>query len=149
MSWIREHHPVVISANFVPDSLPADYAFFSNNKRFDKIEEFGCKTIITSNLLSNSRQKSADFVVDYNHLSGAFAQGCNSLVMLLKLLKILDVDKVALAGADGFTEGRKNYYSSDYKSHLEYGSKYNTAVADAIRNIGIGIRFITPSAYEK
>ena len=54
-----------------------------------------------------------------------------------------------LAGADGFTEGRKNYYSSDYKSHLEYGSKYNTAVADAIRNIGIGIRFITPSAYEK
>ena len=149
LSWIREHRPVVISANFVPDSLPADYAFFSNNKRFDRIEEFGCKTIITSNLLSNSRQKSADFVVDYNHLSGAFAQGCNSLVMLLKLLKILDVDKVTLAGADGFTEGRKNYYSSDYKSHLEYGSKYNNAVADAIRNIGIGIRFITPSAYEK
>ena len=80
---------------------------------------------------------------------GYIIEGCNSLVMLLKLLKILDVDKVTLAGADGFTEGRKNYYSSDYKSHLEYGSKYNTAVADAIRNIGIGIRFITPSAYEK
>lgn len=147
-AYIREHHPVVISANFVPDAPQADYAFFSNNKRYDRIEEFGCKTIITSNLLANSRQQPDGFVVDYNHLSGAFVQGCNSLVMLLKLLKILDVDTVALAGADGFSEGRKNYYSSDYKSHLEYGSKYNHAVADAIRNIGIGVRFITPSAYE-
>ena len=86
-----------------------------------------------------------DAAIDYIY---ATKGNPNGLVMLLKLLKILDVDTVALAGADGFSEGRKNYYSSDYKSHLEYGSKYNRAVADAIRNIGIGVRFITPSAYE-
>ena len=37
-----------------------------------------CKTIITSNLLSDL----ADFKIDYNSLSGAFDQGCNSFIMI-------------------------------------------------------------------
>ena len=68
--------------------------------------------------------------------------------MLLKLLSKLSVSRISVAGADGFTEGKKNYYSSDYKSHEEYGNKYNLAVADAIRNIGVDVEFVTPSAYD-
>ena len=98
--------------------------------------------------LTNQRSNTPDYIVDYNGLSGAFEQGCNSLIMLLKLLSLINVKSIAVAGADGFTEGKKNYYSSDYKSHIEYGNKYNIAVADAIRNIGIDLKYITPSAYD-
>ncbi len=147
-SFIQEEKPIVISVNFLPESIKPDYAFFSNNKRYDRIDEFPCKVIITSNLLSNAPRKSTDYIVDYNGLSGAFDQGCNSLIMMLKLLSIMAVSRISIAGADGFTEGKKNYYSSDYKNHEEYGNKYNLAVSDAIRNIGVNVEYVTPSAYD-
>ena len=147
-SFIKVEKPIIIAVNFLPETIKPDYAFFSNNKRYDRIDEFPCKVIITSNLLSNSQGRNIEYIVDYNGLSGAFSQGCNSLIMLLKLLSKLSVYRISMAGADGFTQGKKNYYSSDYKSHEEYGNKYNLAVADAIRNIGVDVEFVTPSAYD-
>lgn len=147
-SYIDTENPTIFAANFIPETIKVDYVFFSNNKRYDRIDFFPCKVIITSNLLSNAQGKVADYVVDFNGLSGAFSQGCNSMVMLLKLLTILGIDDISIAGADGFKEGRKNYYSSDYKSHVEYGNKYNLAVAEAIRNLGIKINYLTPSEYD-
>lgn len=146
--YIKDNNPLVVAVNFVPEHYKTDYVFFSNNKRFDRIDSFPCKVIITSNLLSNAVDKDIDFVVDYNRLSGAFKQGNNSLTMLLKLLVSVDVSKVSIAGADGFTEGRTNYYSSSYKSHTDNGNKYNLAVADAIRGLGITVKYITPSSYD-
>lgn len=146
--FIANKNPIVISANFLPEGFNADYAFFSNNKRYDKIDSYSCKIIITSNLFTDNIMKITDYVVNYNSLSGAFNQGCNSLIMLLKLLSILKVENIYIAGADGFVEGKKNYYTSSYKSHVDYGNKYNLAVAEAIRNLNVNVKFITPSAYE-
>jgi len=146
--FIQKEKPITIAVNFVPETIKVDYAFFSNNKRYDRIDKFPCKVIITSNLLSNSQGKKVEYVIDFNGLSGAFNQGCNSLIMLLKLVSLLSVSKISIAGADGFAEGKKNYYSSDYKSHEEHGSNYNLAVAHAIRNIGVKVEYITLSAYD-
>lgn len=146
--YISENNAVTIAVNFMPEHIKADIAFFSNNKRYDKISEFTCPVIITSNLLSNKSKKLAEYTVDYNRLSGAFEQGCNSLVMLLKLLSCLNVKNISIAGADGFIEGKKNYYSSEYKSHVEYGNNYNLAVAQAIRNLRIAVKFVTSSSYD-
>lgn len=142
--YAEEKKPVIISVNFIPEHYKPDYAFFSNNKRFDKLERIPCKTIVTSNLTEGQR----DYRIDYNSVSGAFSQGCNSLIMLLKLLKSLDVDGVVIAGADGYRFGGDNYYNSNIRSCTEHDYKFNIAVADAIENLDITVEFLTPSAYD-
>jgi 4-hydroxy 2-oxovalerate aldolase len=146
-SFINKNNPLVVAVNFIPETYKVDYAFFSNSKRYDRIGKCQCRTVVTSNLISDRKDVIPDYVVDYNSLSGAFREGRNSLIMLLKLLQMLNVDEIFLAGADGYTEDNKNYYSSEYKSHEVLGNKYNLAVADAIRSIGVRVNYITQSAY--
>lgn len=145
LSYINEKKPIVIGANFIPDDIKVDYAFFSNNKRFCKVEEHNCQIIVTSNLTEGS----PDFRINYNSVSGAFNQGCNSLIMLLKLLKNIGVANISLAGADGYKTNENNYYNRMIKSSTVHGSEFNLAVKDAIHNLGINVRFITPSEYEE
>lgn len=145
---IEKKNPIIISANFIPEFIRVNCVFFCNNKRYDRIINPSCKIIITSNLLSNKKRQSVDYIINYNRLSGAFEQGCNSLIMLLKLLKDINACSIMLAGADGFVDGAKNYYTSDYVSNVEYGNKYNHAVIDAIRKLDVKVSFITPSAYD-
>lgn len=143
MDYINREKPIVIAVNFVPDDIVPDYAFFSNNKRYDKISCFSGKTVVTSNI-SNEK---ADYVIDYNSLTGAFDQGLNSFIMVLKLLKDLEVKSIVAAGADGYKEGGENYYSTNIRSYAEHGNKFNIAVIDAIRTLDVRVEFLTPSAY--
>ena len=142
-NFIEQNNPVIISVNFVPNEYKVDFAFYSNNKRFSKINNHVCKTIITSNLIDGS----ADYTIDYNSLSGAFNQGCNSLIMVLKLLKGMDVKSITLAGADGYSEEGDNYYSSNIRSYSEHGNRFNVAVSEAIHNLDVKVDFLTPSKY--
>lgn len=142
--FISTRKPIVIAVNFLPEMCTTDYLFFSNNKRISKIDNIPCKVIVTSNL----QDSKADYKFDYNSLSGAFDQGCNSLIMLLKLLKDMEIGKAILAGADGYKAEGKNYYSSSIRSYTTQGNKFNRAVTDAIRNTGVSVAFLTPSAYD-
>ena len=142
--YIARHKPVVIAANFVPQEIAADYVFFSNNKRFSKIETLPCTGILTSNLES----RPDCLTVDYNRLAGAFAQGDNSLILLLRLLHALGAESAALAGADGYRTGRSNYASSSMHSHVARDADFNRAMREAIQSSGIPCTFLTPSEYE-
>lgn len=142
--YISDNQPIVISVNFVPADYPCDYGFFSNNKRFSKIDCFPCQVIATSNLTAEQ----IDFHINYNRLSGSFEQGCNSLLMLLTLLKDMNIQNVAIAGADGYAIGGKNYYRNDLRTYTEHGHNFNVAVAKAIRKMEMPVTFITPSAYD-
>ncbi len=144
IDFIKEKNPLVIGINFVTDDFDLDYAFFSNNKRYDNFSNFVCKTIVTSNIGDSK----ADFVIDYNGLSGAFKHGYNSMIMLIKLLNELGIQKLFIAGADGYQEGANNYYSSIMTNKNNRGNEYNLEIKKAIHNIGIDVEFITPSAYE-
>lgn len=143
-NYIEIEEPIVIGVNFIPDNYEVNYAFFSNNRRYSKLESFPCKTIVTSNLIDGE----ADYRIDYNSVSGAFKQGCNSLILLLKLLKEMEVESISMAGADGYIENRFGYYKSNMKSYTEHDNKFNVAVADAIRKLNISINFLTPSGYD-
>lgn len=145
MNKINQNVPIVISVNCVLPDYPVDFVFFSNNKRFDKIEKFPCKVIATSNL----ERKNVDYCMDYNSLTGAFSEGCNSLVMLLKLLSEMQVTKVLLAGADGYKTGVDNYYSPNIRNYTQHGNSFNMAVSEAIHNLNINVDFVTPSEYNK
>lgn len=142
--YISSNTPIVVGVNFIPEAFSVDYAFFSNNKRYSNIDTVVCETIVTSNIDENE----GDYKLNYNSLTGAFDQGCNSLIMLLKLLQDMKVANIVVAGADGYTCEGNNYYDSNLRSSTEHDNKFNLAVADAIKNLGVNIMFLTPSAYE-
>ncbi len=142
----REKHPIVISVNFIPDTIRTDYAFFSNSKRYDKYGALCSRLIVTSNIEADGANC---YRLDYNGLSGAFTEGCNSLVMLLKLLKELRVDNITIAGADGYRVGENNYYDLSIRSSREHGRDFNQAVVQAIHKLGVKVTYLTPSAYQE
>ncbi|MDD4850585.1 MAG: hypothetical protein PHO10_07785, partial [Gemmiger sp.] len=136
---------VTIAANFLPEFMTPSYAFFTNSRRYEKLEQFPCPQIITSNL----RDAGADYTVGYDRLAGAFAMGANSVVMLLRLLKTCGAAAVLLAGADGYREGAPAYANPSLHTHTGRGPDFNHAMAKALRGEGLPLRFITPSEYEE
>lgn len=143
LDFITKEEPIIISANFIPDRIKTDFAFFSNNKRYNKAEKNNVKIIATSNLSSEF----ADYYLDYNSLTIAFEYGCNSLILLLKLLKEMEAVRILVAGADGFVEGEKHYCNPIFMSNTQKGKNFNTCVSNAIKSLELNIEFITPSAY--
>lgn len=141
--FIKDNEVISIGINFVPADYELDYAFFSNNRRFSQIGESRPKIIITSNFTGDD----VDYKINYNSVSGAFNQGCNSFIMCLKLLKNIGVTSINVAGADGYKEDGVNYYNSSMNSLTIHGNKFNLAVRDAIRALDVKINFITPSYY--
>lgn len=142
--FIMDNNPIIISLNFIPNSLKSNYAFFSNAKRLDQADPLGTKIIITSNI----KKVDADYIINYNSVASTFIEGNNSLIILLKLLKNAKVGKVSIAGADGYKDGELNYYDTVMNNNIEnHGKVYNLSVQDAINKIGIHPCFITPSDY--
>ena len=144
LHYIANNGVEVIGINFIPDCFKVDYVFFSNNKRFSQIGNTEVKKIITSNLTDGE----ADFLINYNHVAGAFNQGCNSFIMCLKLLKNIGVRSISVAGADGYREDGNNYFTDSMKSTTPHDNRYNLAVIDAIRALDVKVNFITPSKYK-
>ena len=136
---------VTVSANFVPDFVQPDYAFFTNAKRFDEEAVYPCPVILTSNL----RADAAATVVNYDRLAGTDAQGGNSVLMLLRLLRLCGASEVLLAGADGYRAGTPAYADAGLHTHTGRGDAYNAQVAGAIRAAGLPVQFVTPSEYER
>lgn len=142
--FIYKEDPVIISVNFMPKDYKVDYAFFSNARRIVKYDDFACKLIITSNL----KGIKSDFIISYRRLSGAFKQGFNSFVMLLKLLKEISAEKkITVAGADGYDTKKINYGKEIVGIIPNHEEGYNIVVAKAVENLNIPIRYLTPTKY--
>lgn len=134
---------VCVSANFVPEFLTPDYAFFTNSRRFDKLTAAPCPLIITSNL------RGEGLAVRYDRLTGTDEQGGNSVLMLLRLLRLCGAAGVLLAGADGYRADRPAYADAALHTHTGRGAAYNARMAAAIRAAGLPVSFVTPSEYEQ
>ena len=109
---------------------------------------FPCPVILTSNLRPQV-QPAQSCVVGYDRVAGTFAQGGNSVVMLLRLLAQCGAKAVLLAGADGYTAGRPAYADASLHAHTGRGPAFHAAMAEAIRSCGLPVTFVTPSAYEQ
>ena len=143
-SFIEKEKPVVLSVNFSPDTLPLDYAFYSNSRRYNEGVKEQSKVILTSNMMNYAP---GDYNIDYNSVSGAFNQGCNSFIMALKLLKEMKVGRIVAAGADGYATDKENYYSGALNNGNTHDNAFNIAVQEAIKALGVNVEFLTPSAY--
>lgn len=145
LSYIDKKNPIVITLNFVDEDYRSDLAFFSNNKRLEKARKCRCHLIVTSNLDKGA----ADYRIDYNSVSGAFTQGCNSMILLLNLLEQLGATKVAVAGADGYKSAGDNYYDPSFVSAVVHDREFNQEVGAALNELNMHIEFITDSEYIK
>ena len=92
-------------------------------------------------------------MVNYDRLAAPDVQnasfGSNSVLMLLRLLRLCGAKAVLLAGADGYKPGTPAYADSLLHAHAGRGAAFNTAMAGASKACGLDVTFITPSEYAK
>lgn len=151
--YIEGRKPVVFSANFVPDNFEPDYVFCCNAMRYETILNKGRseKCIVTSNLLDMCQ--SQKMVVNYADLYFDEKEPIdNSVIMLLKLLKKLEVSHTALAGFDGYRAGNNLDYVDAYmKSQHTKGSEENEKIKRCMRQLTeqMSIQYLTNSLYQE
>ena len=141
--YISKNSPIIISINFIPEIYNVDFAFFSNGKRFAQKMNSDCGLIVSSNIETDTEV----IKLNYNRLASSFDQGYNSYIMLLKLLKDVGINEVAVAGADGYSGSKKDYYKSTIQSLSQHDINYNVEVAKAVKSVGISVNYITPTEY--
>lgn len=116
-TFIDQHHPVVISVNYVPDEYTVDMMFISNAKRFKSVYKqkgkVAHKVISTSNLPQLLGEE--NYQINYGNYITYDAEGDNAGVMLCRLLISLGVEAIYLAGFDGFSiaDNASNFYNSE------------------------------------
>jgi 4-hydroxy 2-oxovalerate aldolase len=155
--FIAQNKPLVVSINFLSDSIQSDYVFMVNAKRysqfFNKIygDDSGIKVICTSNISESNK------IIDYkfNFISLINSNDLikdNPLLMLLQVLIRLKIPKVYVAGVDGYSPDNSNNYFNEYINFLYCNDNVllrNELIKQEINKLknNIEMYFITPSLY--
>ena len=160
MDYVREKDAVVISVNFLHDTIPADFVYMSNVRRYRywrNAPEFArMNKIITSNVAPEGDGQT--WVVSFARLvKCGWEHLDNSTIMLLRLLDLLQVDSVAIAGLDGYGFQSEENYATSYLE-LANVKENPAALNEEIRNMlkdyletrqhAVPVTFITPSRFE-
>lgn len=156
--YIREHRPLVIAVNFVPEDIKVDYVFLTKTKRYNQLlndmlkgNNNEAEIIATSNVTKT--QGNFPYVLNYSTLIDVNTDIVdNSLVMLLKALQLLGIKEVALAGFDGYSSNDDNYYdvSREYsyvKAKAAYLNDYVRSYLNGVKN-ELSAYFITDTYYK-
>ena len=155
--FISERQTSVISVNFEPSAYKCDYVFISNAKRYSKLAdlaevESSSKLIITSNITAYDRV--ADYVLNYRGLIQEISTS-RDIALLLAISAMLKagVKEVFLAGFDGFSTEKENYFDSKYSfgSTDEQYLLSNETTMQGLSELSkrIDIVFLTKSIYEE
>ena len=153
--YIVKCNPVIIAVNFILKEPKSDYIFISNAKRYmqlvDRSNELdGQKIILTSNIVESNVL--ADYVFNYRSLLESNLDGSDTaILMLVKLLGKIGIEKITLAGLDGFSEdGKLNYANIDmmFDANLKHYDEINNTIKQGLHNSNIYMNFITNSLYE-
>jgi 4-hydroxy 2-oxovalerate aldolase len=151
-NYIQNNSPLVISANFIPQGIKPDYIYFSNQQRYDywKLDpEYHNYRKI---LLSNISDESMDFVIHIKHLLKAgWSNLDNTVILLLRLLDIVNVKSIALAGVDGYEPNAENYATQDLERKIMDYKRTNDEIAQMLFDFQssskIPISFVTHSRF--
>lgn len=159
VEFTERERPLIICVNRIAEDFRPDYVFLSNAKRYVQMatvlaqRDRKYKVIATSNVTETNNK--FDFVLNYSELLDRNAEIIdNSFVMLLKVMIRLKIEKVYLAGFDGyFGQHKKNYLYSDmeYKFGKAKANNLNQYVAKVLSDLSpiLKTEFITDSLYLK
>ena len=155
-AYIREHKPIIISINFIPEEYDVSYAFLSNAKRYVaqaiKISKKDVKLIATSNV--TKAEGAFDYIFSYSKLLDEDALIVdNPMIMLIKLLNDMDVKSVALAGFDGYEKTALPNYINANMEHTfskELAMEINADVKKSMSKIKLNmpVIYVTESLYQ-
>lgn len=152
-AWIERENALVVTANFFFDEWREGYAFFSNGRRFQEYKSLWKNTgrvICTSNVAGAGEM--ADYVINYERLAVPRQEkDANCGVMLVRLMSLLGVLEVFLAGFDGFSEDEDNYMPGYFGSFASARCGNNRRIAAQLRALedAVDIRYLTPSRYKE
>lgn len=159
--YISQYDPIVISINFITEfgNESKRWSFWGSPKRYKKAdlsEANHDKVILVSNIPDELMIDK--YVVNYDSLiENDNKDFDNSGIMLFNLLRKLQIQKVAVAGFDGFVKNRENYFDESVFEGGRFAKKFEEA-SDNMKHMlkkylkstrdGLNIDFITPSMYE-
>jgi 4-hydroxy 2-oxovalerate aldolase len=140
----------VIHINTVKQEIPVDLLFVSNSKkaRSNPVMPSDIKVICTSNISDDLLR--IDYKVDYSSLLGNGSEVDNAGLMFLSLLAKIGVNKVTIAGFDGFTYDPEDYLDFVSTSYMQRNLDYrNSEITRELHRISqmLEIEFLTPSLY--
>ena len=152
--FISEKKALVILTNFYTESIPANYMFMSNAKRYSKLSDVLAGAKINTRLMLTSNVSvldyPADFVFNYDALLNPNCQNSdNVLMLLLAILHKLDVKEVYLAGFDGFGNSTGDYCERGYEFERKEAEERNRIMSQDLNywNTKIKVHFVTPTRY--
>lgn len=152
--FIKKKEPVVFAINCIPKNYKYDKVFVSNLKRFNNIDDaenrLGDKLICTSNIAVSKMGRTVNYS---SYLNDDEVIYDNAGAMLINILKRAGVNKVSLAGYDGFSYSEQNNYCDERlinNVRYERQTELNEAMKKFFMKIrrNMEITFITPTIYD-
>lgn len=161
LAFYEEKHPMVISVNLLSADYPIHFAYFSNKNRYrywksaTHFQDY--KKIVTSNVTTTKEEN--QFIIDFTRLvKCGWEQLDNSGILLLRLLDLMQVGSIAIAGFDGYSHNTDN---QNYAQKAMEKTRNTLNAENANKNIksmlqdymntrqsDCPIQFITPSHFE-
>lgn len=140
----------LITINFEYKKENTDLCFWTNAKRLGYASNLDFKRlVITSNLRDELPE--AKYVISRNELiyhDDIWSD--DSTLMLLNLLKKIGVKTVYIAGFDGFSKEKGNFFNEQYERivrEYDYDTNSRITVLKQVYST-MNIHFLTPSVYE-
>lgn len=149
---------LTIAVNYMPEHINVDCLFLTNSRRYLQMSSALAAPamtflpiIATSNVAPS--KNTFDYTLNYSSLLDEKAEfQDNSMIMFLKLLIKLGIDRVALAGFDGYTADSVAYFDKnmEYSFVNEKANMLNQCAKDffAENKERLAVEFVTTSFYE-
>lgn len=152
-AFIKENDPYIISVNHYSHMYPINAIFVDNHRRYGQISlrmrkyPSQAMLIATSNI--NPTMLQPDYVLNFSSVRvDDEAISDNATLIFINVLIRMGIEKVAVAGFDGYTPGGENYFDKNWDVN---GSswRFNQLIKDAVARISkkIQIDFITKTPY--
>lgn len=156
--YIDKNNCFIISANFVSEytDIYNRMTFFGSSKRYKNSSERMKEknVVVVSNV---EKSNSSDIVVNYESLIERETEDFdNTMIMLLNLLRRLDIKRFAIAGFDGYSKDKKNYFDDTKFQGNRFETKFATITENMRKmlesyamtlNKKSDVMFLTPSIY--
>lgn len=155
--FIEAGDPLMISVNYIPKNLSIDSVFVTKSSRYLEIteelmeeRERLIKIIATSNVEPKRDRFSFTFSRE-PLLEKGQSIADNSMLMLLRLLRQCGVQKVYLAGFDGYSDREDNYFnpSMEYSFIRNQANQMNSHIREVLEKeyADMELNFLTFSRY--
>lgn len=128
--YIEIHKPIVIGVNAVISDYNYDFVFFVNQARYEYAKnklgkDFSkLKKILLSNIKKDADEN--EIIVSYNSvIKRGWEHFDNAVICVLRLLDKLSVERVSIAGFDGFKHKYNESYADEYLPSLNPDNKWD------------------------